>query len=91
MALTNAEATGYQAASLFFTLPEFVGLNTTDEEYLTRLYRTFMGREPDTDGFNYWLGLLKGGTTRNDAMRAFAGCPEFQQICNQYGIDRGEI
>ncbi|MBP5492915.1 MAG: DUF4214 domain-containing protein [Clostridiales bacterium] len=91
LALTNLEATGYQAASLFFTLPEFVGLKTTDEEYLTRLYTTFMGREPEADGFNYWLGLLNGGTDRNDVMKAFASCPEFQQICNQYGIDRGQI
>ena len=91
LALTNLDATGYQAASLFFTLPEFVGLKTTNEEYLTRLYTTFMGREPEADGFNYWLGLLNGGTDRNDVMKAFAGCPEFQEICNQYGIVRGEI
>ena len=91
LALTNLDATGYQAASLFFTLPEFVGLKTTNEEYLTRLYTTFMGREPETDGFNYWLGLLNGGTDRVDVMKAFAGCPEFQEICNQYGIVRGEI
>ena len=91
LALTNLDATGYQAASLFFTLPEFVGLNTTNEEYLTRLYKTFMGREPEADGFAYWLGLLNGGTDRVDVMKAFAGCPEFQEICNQYGIVRGEI
>ena len=91
LALTNLDATGYQAASLFFTLPEFVGLKTTNEEYLTRLYTTFMGREPEADGFAYWLGLLNGGTHRNDVMKAFAGCPEFQEICNQYGIVRGEI
>ena len=91
LALTNLEATGYQAASLFFTLPEFVGLKTTNEEYLTRLYTTFMGREPEADGFAYWLGLLNGGTDRVDVMKAFAGCPEFQEICNQYGIVRGEI
>ena len=91
LALTNLDATGYQAASLFFTLPEFVGLKTTNEEYLTRLYTTFMGREPEADGFAYWLGLLNGGTSREDVMKAFAGCPEFQEICNQYGIVRGEI
>ena len=91
LALTNLDATGYQAASLFFTLPEFVGLKTTDEEYVTRLYRTFMGREPEGDGYTYWIGLLKGGTDRNDVMKAFAGCPEFQEICNHYGIVRGDI
>ena len=91
LALTNLDATGYQAASCFFTLPEFVGLQTTNEEYLTRLYTTFMGREPEAEGFAYWLGLLNGGTDRVDVMKAFAGCQEFQEICNQYGIVRGEI
>ena len=91
LALTNLDATGYQAASLFFTLPEFLGLNTTNEEYLRRLYTTFMGRDPEEEGFNYWLSMLNGGTDRNEVMRAFAGCAEFQEICNQYGIVRGEI
>ena len=91
LALTNLEASGYQAASLFFTLPEFVGLNTTNEEYLMRLYTTFMGREPEADGFNYWLGLLNNGSDRVDIMKAFAGCPEFAEICNEYGMIRGEI
>ncbi|MBP5492677.1 MAG: DUF4214 domain-containing protein [Clostridiales bacterium] len=91
LALTNLEATGFQAASLFFESPEFQGFNTSNEEYLRRLYTTFMGREADADGFNYWLGLLNGGTSRTDAMKAFASCPEFQEICNRYGIDRGDI
>ena len=91
LALTNLEVSGYQAASLFFESPEFQGFNTSNEEYLTRLYTTFMGREPDADGFNYWLGLLNGGMSRSDALKTFAGCPEFQEICNKYGIDRGVI
>ncbi|MBP5266345.1 MAG: DUF4214 domain-containing protein, partial [Lachnospiraceae bacterium] len=47
--------------------------------------------EPETDGFTYWVGLLNGGSARTDVMRAFATCPEFQEICNKYGIERGEI
>ncbi|MBP5491406.1 MAG: DUF4214 domain-containing protein [Clostridiales bacterium] len=91
LALTNADATGYQAASLFFTLPEFQNLNASNEEFLRRLYTTFMGRTPEADGFNYWLQMLIKGTSREDVMKAFAGCAEFQAICNQYGIVRGDI
>ena len=91
LALTNLEVSGYQAASLFFTSDEFIGLKTTNEDYLVRLYLTFMDREPEVEGFTYWLSLLNAGIHRNEVMRAFAGCPEFQQICNQYGIERGEI
>ena len=91
LALTNLDVSGYQAASCFFTLPEFVGLQTTNEEFLTRLYKTFMGRDPEAEGFAYWLSMLNAGTDRVDVMKIFASCPEFQEICNQYGIDRGEI
>ncbi|MBP5492364.1 MAG: DUF4214 domain-containing protein, partial [Clostridiales bacterium] len=43
LALTNLDAKGYQAASLFFESPDFQGFNTSNEEYLRRLYTTFMG------------------------------------------------
>ena len=91
MALTKLEVSGYQAASLFFTLPEFQGFNTTNEEFLRRLYTTFMGRDPEEDGYNYWLALLNGGMDRNEVLKGFAASPEFQKICNRYGIERGEI
>ena len=91
LALTNLDATGYQAASLFFTLPEFVGLKTTNEEYLTRLYTTFMGREPEAEGFAYWLGHLSTDMNRLQVLQGFAQSQEFTNICNEYGIDRGTI
>ena len=91
LALTNLDATGYQAASLFFTLPEFAGLKTSNEEYLTRLYTTFMGREPEAEGFAYWLGHLSTDMNRLQVLQGFAQSQEFTNICNEYGIDRGTI
>ena len=91
LALTNLEKTGSDAAQLFFELPEFIGFNTTDEEYVTRLYTTFMGRDPETEGMNFWLGELKSGKSRHAVMAWFSQSPEFTDICKKYGIDRGEI
>ncbi len=91
LALTNLEKTGAGAAQLFFELPEFIALNTDDTEYVTRLYTTFMGRDPDDAGLKYWVGRLKEGTSRREVMAGFAVSPEFTEICKKYGIERGEI
>ncbi|MBR3057819.1 MAG: DUF4214 domain-containing protein [Clostridiales bacterium] len=91
LALTNLEKTGADAAKLFFTLEEFVNLKTDDTEFLTRLYRTFMGREPEAGGMQYWLGELSKGASRESVMSGFAESEEFTNICKQYGIERGSI
>ena len=91
LALTNHEKSGYEAAHFFFTSDEFKNLKTSNEEYITRLYTTFMDREPETDGFNYWVGELKKGKSRDDVLISFAQSEEFTNICNEYGIERGAI
>ena len=91
LALTNLEQTGFNAAKLFFTSEEFTNKKTSNEEFVTRLYTTFMDREPETAGFNYWVGELKKGKDRNEVLASFAQCQEFMDICKKYGIDRGTI
>ena len=88
LSLTNLEITGTQAAYQFFTSAEFVGFKTSDEEYIERLYETFMGRASDADGMAFWLKELEDGKTRDDILYGFAGSKEFTEICNTYGIDR---
>ena len=89
--LTNLESSGAEAAKGFFDSQEFKNLNTTNEEYLTRLYRTFMGREPDADGMTFWLGHLSTDMTREQVLKGFAESQEFTNICAKYGIDRGTL
>ncbi len=92
LALTNLEQTGAQAAQFFFEGDEFVGLNTTVDDYLTRLYLTFMDRMPAVEELDYWIGEIHTGKqTRHSVLAFFAQSPEFTGICKQYGIDRGEI
>ena len=92
LALTNLEQTGSSAAKFFFEGDEFVGFNTTDEEYLMRLYTTFMDREPAGSEVDFWIGEIKAGRqTRKSILSFFAQSPEFTDICKKYGIDRGEI
>lgn len=81
--------TGRSAATEFLTSPEFTGRNYNDEQFLTHLYRAFLGREPDTRGMQTWLKTMRGGVSRQGAIDGFAGSDEFTKICLKYGITRG--
>ena len=74
------------AANGFFHSPEFVNKNHTNEKYVTILYRTFLGREPDTGGFNNWVNKLKYSSSRDEVLYGFANSAEFAKIMAQYGI-----
>ena len=89
LGLTNLEVSGYEAAKQFFGSDEFKSFNTSNEEYLRRLYTTFMGREADTDGLNYWLKTMSDGMSRGQVLDEFAKSQEFTEICNSYAINRG--
>lgn len=88
LGLTNQELSGTQAAKEFFYSAEFVNAKYSDEEYINRMYETFMGREPEAEGKAYWLNELKSGTTRDEVFNFFSTCPEFTEICKTYVIQR---
>ena len=91
LSLTNLEITGYDAANQFFTSAEFKGFNTSDEEFISRLYLTFMDREKDESGLNFWLNEMKNGMSREQVIKEFAKSQEFSGICSEYGISRGDF
>jgi len=92
LALTNLEQTGCSAAGEFFNSQEFKNFNLNVQEYVKRLYRTFMDREPSAEEVNYWAGAIANGTqTRQSVLSFFGTSPEFTNICKSYGIDRGTL
>ena len=88
--LANRRNTGVQAASGFFFGTEFTNQHVNNGEYVNRLYRTFMGREADSAGYNAWVRQLNSGTSREEVFNGFAMSNEFGNICASYGIERGE-
>ena len=86
--LANQRDTGTGAARGFFFSSEFINQNVSNEEYVNRLYRTFMGREADEAGFNAWVGQLNEGVSREEVFDGFAQSTEFGRICAYYGIIR---
>lgn len=79
------------AAESFILSPEFEAKNLNNEEYIKVLYRTFMGREYDQEGMNYWLGRINNGESRRSVLRSFAGCPEFAAIAARAGISEETV
>ena len=86
--LSNQRDSGTGAAHGFFFSAEFINQNVSNEEYVTRLYRTFMDREPEQEGFDAWVARLNEGATREEVFRGFSQSVEFGRICASYGIIR---
>ena len=89
LGLTNLELTGKQAAYEFFFSKEFNDHNYDNEGLITRMYTTFMGREPDEGGMNFWLDSMKNGMDKEQVFNEFVKSAEFTGICQDYAIDRG--
>ena len=84
--LANMQISGSDAAHGFFFSQEFIAQGFSNEEYVNRLYRTFMGREADPAGFSDWVGQLNRGASRESVFQGFAGSAEWAGICAEYGI-----
>jgi hypothetical protein len=68
-----------QVAIAFLDSPESkatYGSNTSDSEFITRLYKNVLGRAPDADGFAFWSKALINGVKRPDILVAFAESAE---------------
>ena len=85
--LASHQVTGTQAAYGFFFSPEFLNANLSNEVFVTRLYQTFLGRDPEAAGYNYWLTRLADGASRTEVFYGFSGSSEFSRICAYAGIN----
>lgn len=72
----------------FFGSREFIGQNTSNEEFVTRLYKVFFDRTPDTEGFNNWVTALNNeALTRAQVVDEFAHSPEWAAFCARYSVN----
>ncbi|MCQ2529460.1 MAG: DUF4214 domain-containing protein [Saccharofermentans sp.] len=82
-------ADGAKAARGFFFSDEFINKKLDNKEYVTRLYKTFMDREPDAAGLNAWVEALEKGASREKVFDGFVNSVEWANICFKYGIKSG--
>ena len=78
--------TGADVAKGFLFSKEFTDKNYDNSTFVTILYRAFFDREPDSDGFNTWVGRLNSGTSRQSVVDGFTQSQEFVDLCAMYAI-----
>lgn len=85
--LLYKEKTPEEVALGFLHSKEFENKQLSDIEYVTILYKTFLGREPEEAGLNYWVSLIQNGSmTRDEVVKGFADSPEFKAILARFGL-----
>ncbi len=87
--ITSGKMDGSVVAYSFLFSPEYTGKKTSNEQYVTDLYMMFLGRDPDTEGYNFWVSQLKSGKNRKSVFAGFANSVEFYDLCCSYGITAG--
>ena len=48
--------------------------------YVTAAYRDILGREPEADGLDYWVGLIEAGTPRGTVADRFLNTSEARTV-----------
>ncbi|MCU1358647.1 MAG: hypothetical protein JWM89_4065, partial [Acidimicrobiales bacterium] len=49
----------------------------SNADFVRRVYRNVLGRDPDASGLSYWTNKLKAGTTRGQVMANFSQSSEY--------------
>jgi Uncharacterized protein with SCP/PR1 domains len=84
--IISQKMTANQVTQSFLSSSEYRNKNTTNLAYLDTLYRTYMGRQGDTEGLRYWENQLKSGVSRQIVAKRFGNSAEFRQILKSYGL-----
>ena len=80
--------TGKSILENFFLSSEIQGKNLTNREYVRRIYKAMLDRDPDGSGWDYWEGRLNSGASPTAVIAGFIDSNEFTGICSDYGIKR---
>jgi len=89
--LTSGRLTGADVAYHFIFSEEFQAKNTSHEQFLLVMYRSFFNRLPDPEGYAGWLGQLEKGRSRSFVLSGFVNSVEFASLCSIYGINTGSL
>ena len=83
----SGENTERQVAESFLASTEFkekYGEDLSNEQYVKTLYQNILDREPDVDGYNYWVGQLNNGIEdRSELLLGFAESSENQLLFSE--------
>lgn len=85
--LTGEKSIEVIAADGFLHSEELKNMNLSNEEFVTRMYETFLNREPEEAGLNDWVGRLeRGEETRDSLVYGFTNSREFGGLKAEYHL-----
>lgn len=61
--------------------------NLTNDEYLNRLYKGILFRDPDYTGFSNWKNYLASGGSRETVLNTMLQSGEYKNVCAAYGLN----
>lgn len=89
--LLTGQATGAQVAEDFFGSEEYANKKLSNSAFLDTLYATYMNREADAGGKDFWTVRLENGVGRRGVIAQFTTSPEFANLFSNCGIEVGTI
>lgn len=81
----NTES-GANVALGFFSSQEFTNLQLDNDDFVYILYNTLFDREPDQQGFYFWMAQLEAGSLRTMIVYGFLRSPEFANLANSFNV-----
>jgi hypothetical protein len=69
-----------QIYKAFFESPEYMGHGQDQRTYITDLYQSIVGRDPEVPEVNFWAIFLTQGGTRDEVMTAVFASSEYRQL-----------
>lgn len=84
--LTKKDTAANVAHGFVFS-QEFLNRNTSNEEFVKIMYRTFLDREYDQAGLEDWVGQLNAGVDREQVFHGFSESTEFHNLMKEYGVE----
>ncbi len=82
--LKSKKKTPKSIAKDFFYSKEFLNRKLSDDEFVKIAYRTLLNREPEDEGYYFWLDKLKNGYSRDRLLDDFLDSKEFRDILNRF-------
>ncbi len=89
--LASGGATGASLVNCFVCSDEFISRKYSSEEIVSRLYRTMLKRDADSNGAAQWTAVLKEGYPIQQVINGISVSSEFHQVCAIIGIQPGAV
>ncbi len=83
--------TAAEVAESFVLGEELKVWKISNEEFVRRMYLTFLDREADPEGLAVWTSVLDKGCSYGRMFRDFCNSAEFKIVCDSYGIKQGSF